>query len=286
MAAASILFVPGNAPDRFRKAQGTAAGALILDLEDSVPHSGKDEARGNVVEMLRSAQKHQQMWVRVNALSTGLMLKDLAAVVPAQPFGIVVPKCSGKDTLVPVQHYLDALETAGNIPLGQTKILPIVTETARSMFHLGEYGNASGRLWGLTWGAEDLGADVGSISNRDGAGYSEPYRLARSLCLFAAAAAGVRPIDTVCVAINDAELVKNESLEAFRDGFVGKMAIHPAQLAPINEAFTYSAEQTDWARRVVDAFAQSPGQRALRLDGKMIDEPHLKLARRMLGDTA
>lgn len=283
---ASMMFVPGNAPDRFRKAQGTAAGALILDLEDSVPHTGKDEARANVVEMIRSAQKHQQIWVRVNALSTGLMLKDLAAVVPARPFGVVIPKCSGNATLVPVQHYLDALEAASDVPAGATKILAIVTETARSMFHLGEYDNTSGRIWGLTWGAEDLGADVGSISNRDGAGYSEPFRLARSLCLFAAAAAGVRPIDTVCVAINDAELVKKESEESFRDGFVGKMAIHPAQVAPINAAFSYSAAQLDWARQVIGAFAQNPGQGALRLDGKMIDEPHLKLARRMLGESS
>ena len=215
--------------------------------------------------LLATAQKHQQIWVRVNALSTGLMLKDLAAVVPAQPFGIVIPKCSGSDTLEPVRHYLDALEAANHVPAGQTKILAIVTETARSLFHLGEYDNTSGRLWGMTWGGEDLSADVGSISNREGATYTEPYRLARSLCLFAAAAAGVRAIDSVCVSINDTELVKKESQEAFRDGFTGKMAIHPAQLGAINEAFTYSAQKLDLGTPRDRRLRAEPGARCAAL---------------------
>lgn len=278
----SIMFVPANAPDKFRKAQDGAADALILDLEDSVPRQSKDAARQAVPQLLAAASRRQQLWVRVNDVGSGLLLADLAAVVPAQPFGIVLPKCQGVQTLDLVCHYLDAFEASHGITLGQTKILAIVTETAQSLFHLGEYHDRSGRLWGLTWGAEDLGADVGAVSNKSGSQYTEPFRLARSLCLFAAAAAGVRAIDAVCVSLSDQSLVRTEAQEAFRDGFVGKMAIHPAQLGPINEAFTYSAAQVAWAQQVVAAFAEQPGRGALQVDGKMIDEPHLKMARRIL----
>ncbi len=279
----SIMFVPASTPERFAKAQGTAATALILDLEDSVPLADKEKARRNVVELMATAKRHQQLWVRVNSLGSGLMLKDLAAIVPTRPFGVMIPKCNGKETLGPLCHYLDALETACGTPVGETKIFAIATETAQSLFRLHEYDNARGRLWGLTWGNEDLAADVGTLSNRDGARYTEPYRMARNMCLFAAAAAGARAIDGVCIALNDPEQLTLEAKEAQRDGFVGKMCIHPSQIGPINEAFAYSAEQVEWARRVIAAFEQNPGQGALRLDGKMLDEPHLKLARRMVG---
>lgn len=283
---ASMLFVPATKPDRYRKAQAGAAGALILDLEDSVAASDKEAARRNVTGMLAAQPPHQQVWVRVNPASTGLLLPDLAAVVPGRPFGILLPKCAGRETLLPVCHYLDALETAAGVPLGQTKILAIATETGGSMFRMGEFAGSPARLWGLTWGGEDLAAELGAIDNRENGRYTEPYRLARSLCLYAAAAAGVRAIDTVSVAINEPDLVRAESAEAFRDGFVAKMAIHPNQLAPINEAFRYSEQQLDWARRVVTALGGQAGAGAVQLDGKMVDEPHLKLARRMLGDAA
>lgn len=283
---ASMLFVPATAPDRYRKAQSGAAGALILDLEDSVPAGNKDAARHNVTEMLTAQPAHQQIWVRVNPASTGLLLQDVAAVVPGRPFGILLPKCCGRESLLPVCHYLDALETAEGIPLGQTKILAIATETGASMFRLGEFAGSPARLWGLTWGGEDLGAELGAIGNKEGGRYTEPYRLARSLCLYAAAAAGVRAIDTVSVAIHEPDQVRAESAEAFRDGFVGKMAIHPNQLAPINETFRYSDQQVDWAKRVVAALGGQRGNGAMQLDGQMIDEPHLKMARRMLGEGA
>lgn len=280
---ASLLFVPGIAPDKFRKAQAGGAHALILDLEDSVPAGSKDEARSNVVDMLGAKTPDQQLWVRVNPASTGLLLKDLAAIVPAQPYGIVLPKCAGRESLVPVGNYLDALEVSAGVPQGQTKILAIATETAASMFRLGDYVGVTPRLWGLTWGGEDLGADIGASSNSEGGLFTEPFRLARSLCLFGAHAAGVRAIDTVTVSVRDQDRLQRESVEAFRDGFTGKMAIHPAQVAPINAAFAYSPEQVDWARRVLAAFASNPGKGALQMDGQMIDEPHAKLARRILG---
>lgn len=283
---ASMLFVPGIAPDRYRKAQAGAAGALILDLEDSVPAGSKDVARRNVVEMLAAQPQHQQVWVRVNPAATGLLLQDLAAVVPGKPFGILLPKCAGRESLLPVCNYLDALETAAGLELGRTKILAIATETGASMFRLGEFAGSPVRLWGLTWGGEDLAAEVGAIGNKENGRYTEPYRLARSLCLYAAAAAGVRAIDTTSVAINEPEQVRAESAEAFRDGFVGKMAIHPSQLVPINEAFQYSEQQLAWARRVVEALGGQRGAGAIQLDGQMVDEPHLKMARRMLGDGA
>ncbi len=280
----SMMFVPGNAPEKFAKARASAAGALILDLEDSVPMSAKAAARDHVAAFVRHAPATAQaLWVRVNPSPAPLLKADLAAIVTARPFGVVLPKCCGRASLDPLVAALDALEAEAGIPTGQTRILAIATETARSLFHFSEYPGATSRLWGLTWGAEDLSADVGSLVNRDDVGYTEPYRLARSLCLFGAAAAGVHAIDTVCVSLNDTELVRRESAEAFRDGFVGKMAVHPAQLAPIAAGFTATPEQLEWARRVLAAFEANPAIGAIRLDGKMIDEPHAKLARRLLG---
>jgi citrate lyase subunit beta/citryl-CoA lyase len=258
------------------------ADALILDLEDSVAPDGKAAARANVVRMLRENAAGKQLWVRVNALESGLLLDDLAAVVAARPFGVVIPKCSGRRTLEPVGHYLDAFETNAAATVGSTRILAIATETAGSLFELGTYAGVTPRLWGLTWGAEDLGADLGSLSNREDRRYTEPYRLARSLCLFAAASAGVRAIDSVCVDLDDDDTARAESREGYRDVFTGKLAIHPRHLAAINEAFAPDAAQREWARRVVDAFAANPAAGALRLDGKMIDMPHLRLARRLI----
>lgn len=279
---ASMLFVPASVPEKFAKAQRGGAHALILDLEDSVPPEGKEQARQNVVRMLGSKTSGQQLWVRVNSAGSGLLLQDLAAVVPNEPYGIVLPKCCGRDSLFPLACYLDALEVSAGIAPGQTKILAIATETAASLFRLAEYAGVTPRLWGLAWGGEDLGADMGVISNSEGGFYTEPFRLARSLCVLGAAAAGVRAIDAVTVSVKDTERVGREAQAAFRDGFSGKLAIHPAQIEPINEAFTYSPERVDWARRVLAAFAANPGKRALQIDGQMIDEPHAKQARRIL----
>lgn len=283
MSAASLLFVPASRPERYLKAQASGASALILDLEDSVAPAAKDEARRNLAAMLAAQPAHQQVWVRVNPADSGLLLQDLAAVVPGRPFGIVLPKCCGRASLEPVCLQLDALEVAFGVPQGQTKILAIATETGASMFHLGELAGASDRLWGITWGGEDLAADIGARSNRVEGRFTEPYRLARSLCLYAAAAAGVRAVDTVSVAINAPEAIRTEADEAKRDGFTAKMAIHPSQIESINAAFALGAEERALAERVIAAFAAEPAAGALQLDGQMIDMPHLRLARRLLG---
>lgn len=285
MNAASLLFVPASRPERYLKAQASGAGALIIDLEDSVAPAAKDEARRNLASMLAAQSAQQQVWVRVNPAESGLLLTDLAAAVPHRPFGIVLPKCCGRASLEPVCHHLDALEVAFGVPRGAIRILAIATETGASMFHLGDFAGISPRLWGITWGGEDLAADIGAQANREGGVFTEPFRIARALCLYAAAAAGVRAVDTVSVVIGDPEAVGAEAREARRDGFIAKMAIHPSQVAPINEAFAYSDEERDWAARVIAAFAAQPKAGALQLDGQMIDRPHLRLARRVLGQS-
>lgn len=279
----SLLFVPGDSPRKFERAAASGADALILDLEDSVAQAQKPSARSAVRAMLAAAPAGKQLWVRVNALESGDTLADLAAVMPAQPFGIVLPKCSGRETLLRAAHYLDAFEASAGLPTQSTQILAIGTETAQSLFGLHGYAGVTPRLWGISWGAEDLAADVGSLANRAGGRYTEPYRLARSLCLYAAAAAGVRAIDTVCVELDDAKILDDEAQEAYRDGFVGKLAIHPRHLPAINHAFTPSEGQLAWAHRVLDAFAAHPGAGTLNVDGKMIDHPHRRLAQRLTG---
>lgn len=280
----SLLFVPGDSGRKFDHAAASDADALILDLEDSVAPDQKPAARAQVRAMLERGAPGKQLWVRINALDGGDALADLAAAMPAAPYGIVLPKCAGRDDMRQLAHYLDAFEAAAGAVPGATRILAIVTETAQSLFGLHDYRDATPRLWGLSWGGEDLAADVGALRNRDAGRYTEPFRLARSLCLMAAAAAGVRAIDTVCVDLDAPEALADEAREAYRDGFVGKMAIHPRHIGAINAALSPDEGQLQWARAVIAAFAANPGAGTLRLDGKMIDRPHLRLARRLLGE--
>lgn len=278
----SLLFVPGDSPRKFDRALAGDADGLILDLEDSVAGERKVESRGLVRDMLELGRGKKQIWVRINALDTEYALGDLAAVVRARPYGIVLPKTRGGADLRTVSNYLDALETAAGIPLGDTRLLAIATELGAAMFGLGSYADVTARLWGLTWGAEDLAADLGALTNRVDGKLTEPYRLARNLCLYAASAAGVRAIDTVCIDIDNLEPVRAEARDARRDGFSGKLAIHPKHAAPINEAFTPSEADREWARKVIAAFDANPGAGAFSLDGKMIDRPHLRAALRVL----
>ncbi len=280
----SLLFVPGDSGRKFDHAAASDADALILDLEDSVAPDQKPAARAQVRAMLERGAPGKQLWVRINALDGGDALADLAAAMPAAPYGIVLPKCAGREDMRQLAHYLDAFEAAAGAVPGATRILAIVTETAQSLFGLHDYRDATPRLWGLSWGGEDLAADVGALRNRDAGRYTEPFRLARSLCLMAAAAAGVRAIDTVCVDLDAPEALADEAREAYRDGFVGKMAIHPRHIGAINAALSPDEGQLQWARAVIAAFAANPGAGTLRLDGKMIDRPHLRLARRLLGE--
>jgi citrate lyase subunit beta/citryl-CoA lyase len=209
-----------------------------------------------------------------------MTLLDLAAVVGLAD-GIVLPKCNGVEDLRRLEHYLEALEV-GKMRSEPTTILPIVTETARSFFALDGYRGCSERLVGMIWGAEDLAADLGAFQKRDATGYHSPYRLARDLCLVAASAAQVAAIDTVYTDIGDLEGLAVEARAARRDGFSAKVIIHPNHVAIVNSALAPSEQEIHWARQVVDAFAADPNSGALRLDGRMIDQPHLALARRIL----
>jgi len=268
----SLLFVPGDRPDRMEKALGLGADALILDLEDAVAPDAKPAARGMVAEFL-AAHPGAPLFVRINPLDSGLAEHDLAAVLPAKPYGIVLPKAEGGASLAALDAQLS----------GDIAILPIATETPAAIFALGSYGGVTPRLAGLTWGAEDLPAAIGAATSREADGsYTPPYQLARSLTLFSAHAAGVPAIETVYPDFRDLDGLAAYAARGRRDGFTGMMAIHPAQVSVINAAFTPSEEEVAHARRVVALFDSNPGAGALSLDGKMVDAPHLKAARALL----
>ena len=278
----SFLFVPGDSPRKFEKAAQGSADALILDLEDSVAPDRKAEARRLTREMLAAPRGAQKRYVRVNALDTGLTLGDLAAVMSGRPDGIALPKCAEVGQVRQVSLWLDAFEAAHGIDAGATRIIGIATENAASLFGLGGYAEAGPRLWGLMWGAEDLSASLGAVESRSGDQWHSPFRLARDLCLAGAAAAGVVAIDTVYVDIENLDGLARETREAKRDGFGAKAVIHPKHVAIVNEVFAPSEAELDWARRVVAAFADPSAAGAVRMDGKMVDKPHLRLAERLL----
>jgi citrate lyase subunit beta / citryl-CoA lyase len=276
----SFLFVPGDSDRKFGKAITGEADALILDLEDSVAAPAKVAARGTVAAMLDGDRHGKAVFVRVNALDTGLTLPDLAAIMPHAPDGIVLPNCEGPDDLRRVANYLAAFEAAHGF--GPTRILAIATETAASLFTLGGYRDCDERLWGMMWGGEDLAASLGARENGARAGFHEPYRLARNLCLAGAAAAGVVAVDTICAVLDDLSVVEREAREARRDGFGAKAVIHPSHVAPVNTAFTPTEAELSWARKVLDAFAADPGAGVVRIDGQMIDKPHERAARKIM----
>lgn len=274
----SLLFVPGDRPERMRKALGSGADALILDLEDSVAISAKAGARDEVAAFLKEAADTEVMlFVRVNPLDGGLTDADLDAVIEGRPAGIMLPKAEGAASITDLD---ERLRKRGD---GRALILPIATETPKAIFRLGEYGDVPERLAGLTWGAEDLPAAIGALSARHADGsYTPPYEIARALTLFAAYAADVAPIETVYPAIRDLDGLAAYAQRGARDGFLGMMAVHPDQVPVINAAFTPSEEEIARAQAVVDAFAANPGAGVLTLDGKMIDRPHLKKAQALL----
>lgn len=273
----SLLFVPGDRPERMEKALSLGADALILDLEDAVAPAAKDAARRTVADFLGSAGRDVALFVRVNPLDGGLTDADLDAVAPAKPSGYVLPKSEGSAS---VRDLAARLAVRGDT---DARILPIATETPRAIFTLGTYAEVSDRIVGVTWGAEDLPATIGAETSREAdGGYTAPYQLARSLTLFAAAAAGVAPIETVYPAFRDLEGLAAYARVGARDGFTGMMAIHPAQIPAINAAYTPSDAALAHARAVVAAFAANPGAGVLSLDGKMIDGPHLKQAERLI----
>ena len=282
----SLLFVPGDDERKLAKGFASSADALILDLEDAVAPARKAAAREICASTLQAASTTKKLFVRVNALDTGQTLADLAAILRGRPYGVVLPKCRGGDDVRLVGHYLGALEAREGIERGATRILPIATETGAAMFGLGSYAGVE-RLCGIFWGGEDLAADLGAVANRDAVGrYTGPYELARSLCLYAAAAAQVDAVDAVYTNFRDLEGLKSEAAQALRDGFSAKAAIHPDQVEPINAAFTPSAGDVAWAKRVIAAFDEAPGAGVASLDGKMLDRPHYRTAQRVLARAA
>jgi citrate lyase subunit beta/citryl-CoA lyase len=285
----SLLFVPGDSDRKIARSATTAADLIILDLEDSVAPAHKGAARERVRAHLLSLAERpvSQLWVRINPLETPAAALDLAAVIRARPDGIVQPKVRGPEDVLQLAQLLQGEEQRHGLPPGRIRILPIATETPEAVFTLGQYGRGGSRLQGLTWGAEDLASALGATANQEADGaWTAPYQLVRSLCLFGASAAGVPAFDTLHADLRDTAGLRTACARAHRDGFAGKLAIHPDQVPVINELFTPSATEIAHAQRVVDLFAGHPGVATLPLDGRMLDIPHLKQARRILARAA
>jgi citrate lyase subunit beta/citryl-CoA lyase len=283
----SWLFVPGDSERKLDKARGNEADALILDLEDSVADTRQDVAREMVRAYLqeRVERTRQQLWVRVNPLDSDLALPDLAAVMAGRPDGIVLPKVYSAKEVNTLCNFLSALETREGLQPGSTRILCVATETAASLltFHTSLEG-VTQRLSAMTWGAEDLSAALGASDNlnpRSGE-YDDPYLLAKSFCLAACRAIDVQPVGVVYTNFRDESGFEADCLRDRKAGFIGKIAIHPAQAPIANRAFTPSEAEVAHALRIVAAFEDNPGVGTVGLDGMMIDMPHLKQARNLL----
>ena len=285
----SLLFIPGDSPRKLEKGIGSGADALLLDLEDSISPERKAEARAITAAFLkeaRTAKERPRLYVRINGIATGMTDDDLDAVVAGRPDGIMFPKAEGGAAVTHCDAKIAAREAVHGLPDGSLDIIAIATETAQALFLAGTYKDSSRRLKGLTWGAEDLSVELGAEANRDRDGhFLDPYRLARSLCLAGAAAAQVQAIDTVYIDFRNEAGFRRECEEARRDGFTGKMLIHPAQVAICNEVFTPTSEAVERARAVVAAFAADPGAGTVGIGGVMYDRPHLERARQLLART-
>lgn len=296
--ARSYLFVPADAPRKIARGLTSGADALILDLEDSVSADRKPAARAALRDVLddhAAAAGGPRLWVRINPLAPGstatgpgMALADLAAVMPGRPAGIMLPKAAGRDDVIRLGHHLDAFEAAFGIDHGTTRILSVATETPAAVLTLGSYaGSAIPRLAAMTWGAEDLSAALGAVSNRDAGGGLDPlYLTVRHLCLLAATAAGVDPVDTLWADYKDGAGLAASARAAAHAGFRAKIAIHPDQVGPINAAFTPDAAAIATAERIVAAFASADGAGTVGLDGRMLDRPHLVQAQALLARAA
>ena len=291
MALRSWLFVPGDSEKKLSKAADTGADAIILDLEDSVTPANKARARELTLGWLESSRTatndaaRQGRWVRINALDSGIWHDDLSAVMPGAPDGIMLPKSAGPESVEQLSQALSELERRHGIAEGSTKVLPLVSETAAAAITIPAYAQFSQpRLAGLTWGAEDLSAAIGATRKRDASGqWTDAFRFARVQTLLTAHACEVMAIDTLHADFSDEAGLRLAAEAARADGFSGMLAIHPAQVAVINAAFTPSEAELAEARAIVAAFAANPDAGALQIEGRMIDRPHLKLAQRLLG---
>ena len=280
----SWLFAPGDSEKKMGKAIASDADIALLDLEDSVVPERKADARPMVAEAIAGAEDKSRVWVRVNPLSSGWTEADLDAVVAAAPGGLFLPKAEGGHDVSTLDAMLTPREQAAGLELGSIKVAALVTETAAAMFTTGTYDGAP-RLVAMSWGAEDLSSELGAREQRGPDGeYTHVYEMARSLCLLGAVKAGVAPIETVQPEFRDLEALETRARRVRAQGFRGMLAIHPAQIAPINAAFTPSAEELEHARAVVQTFADNPGAGTVALDGNMLDRPHLALAERLLAE--
>lgn len=281
--ARSWLFAPGDSEKKMEKARAGAADIVIFDLEDAVAAEEKPRARTLIADFLKAhADGRERLWVRVNPLDGTHTLADLAAIMPAHPGGIMLPKARGRADAELLDHYLSALEVANGIEQGSTRVIVLVTETAEAMFTTGSYAGAP-RVVALSWGAEDLADSIGASSNRNPDGsYSFTYELARSLCLLGAAAAGVAAIETIQGDFRDLDGLRRRAEKVRRDGYRGMLAIHPAQVEVINAAFTPTEEEIAAAQEIVDLFAANPGVGTIGHKGAMLDRPHLARARLLL----
>jgi citrate lyase subunit beta / citryl-CoA lyase len=282
----SLLFVPADGGRKLAKALGCGADAVIVDLEDSIAPDRKAPARASAAAFVSEAAGEARrpfICVRVNGLGTGLTDDDLDAIVPARPDAIMLPKAEGGAAIVHADAKLAAREAISGLPDGHIKIIAMAIESAAGLFLAGTVRRQSARLIGLSWGAEDLAAELGAETNRDHDGrYTSPYWLARTLCLMTAAAAQAQAIETIYVDYRDAQGLRRDSQDARRDGFTGRLAIHPQQVPIINEVFTPSAEALAKAQAVVAAFAASSGAGAIGIDGVMYDRPHLVRAQQLI----
>ena len=282
----SFLFIPGDSPKKLEKGVGSGADAIIVDLEDAISPERKAAARDTTLAYLKEVQpleKRPKLMVRINGLQTGLTDADLDVIVAGKPDSIMLPKAEGGVAVTHCDAKLAAREAIHGLPAGSIGLVAIATETARALFLAGTFAGASRRLAGLTWGAEDISAEIGAEANRDNDGnFLDLYRLARALCLAGAAAARVQPIDTVYVDFRNEAGLRRECEEARRDGFTGKMAIHPAQVSIINGVFTPTADAIARAKAVIAAFAAQPGAGTVGIGGLMYDRPHLEQARQLL----
>lgn len=278
-----MLFVPGDRPDRFAKAVASGADAVILDLEDAVTPDRRGYARQAIAEYLRAPRQGVPIWVRINPVDSADVLPDLAAVVSARPDGVILPKARHGGDVSRLDHWLEMLECEHGLGGGAVRVMPMITETAGALLAQGSFTPAPARVSAMTWGAEDLATELGALGNRNAGGDYEPaFELARSLCLITAAAAGVLAIDTVDTEIRDIAAVEQRARQSRRAGYLGKLAIHPAQIPAIRAAFTPAAAELDWARRVLEAVSAAPSAGAVKVDGKLIDRPHVLQAERLL----
>lgn len=280
----SMLFVPADSERKLARSVQSMADALILDLEDAVAESRKAGARGTAAEFIRAQADTlaSRIFVRINPLDTTLAMHDLAAVVAPGLAGVMLPKIRSAADIVQLGHCLDALEARAGMAAGTVRIVPVATETPQAMLAMQAFSapqRPNSRLAGMTWGAEDLSASIGAVSNRETSGeYSPLYTWANSLCLCAAAAAGVPAIDTLHIDFRDTVGLEAACRASRRRGFRGRIAIHPDQVATINVAYAPSEAELAHARRVVDAFAAQPDAGTLSIDGLMVDKPHLTQA--------